>query len=145
MTQVAVRTTSGTSPLVTKFLSFDVGAPNSELLPAGFAPRTGHVPFPADCNSTGGMTEVPAGGTGTSAVIRRELVIMDAAVPDQATLLAAVPPSADVFLLDPNADPLTVLGAFLDRAGPYDAVHLVDGDLGVGKRELRGVIDHFFQ
>ncbi|WP_237133444.1 Ig-like domain-containing protein, partial [Pseudohongiella sp. O18] len=60
---------------------------------------------------------------------RREVVFVDASLPDYQVLLQAAKPGLDVVLLDPNTDGLEQIANWLSENGRMDAIHvLAHGD-----------------
>ncbi|MCE4224898.1 tandem-95 repeat protein [Methylobacterium sp. C25] len=93
----------------------------------------------ADKSSAAPAAASPASET-ASTNGRHEIVVIDKSVADWQTLLAGVPSSAEVILIDPGTDGFDKLADALQGRSDIDAIHILShgsaGDLHLGSAEL---------
>ena len=144
----AVPARSGIRALEARFV-FDAAAAatvaQSRVDAGGQAEHHGEQAAPADQAHTANAerTDIaPAAGPHETASTpgRHEVVVIDRSVPDLDTLLAGVPASAEVILIDSTRDGLDQLANALRGRTDIDAIHILshgsEGDLRLGTSDL---------
>jgi len=123
---------------------FDGAAVGTAMDAAHAVPDAASTAAPADTGADTGSalrhalsTEAPKETEAAAAAAQRqEVVFVDGQVPNVGELLAGLPSSAEVVILDPNKDGLQQMAAYLQGREGLDAIHLfshgADGTVQMG-------------